>query len=150
MIRIVGSRFGLTWLNNGMRVREGVDAAINRKYPPEVSSDWVIDFVADMSDREDPCEGPVPEHILEFGMYRLERLLLSQTDVRQHGYDHDLAADYAAMPTVTAPPIVFDPVDRQIIDGFHRVNAAIIRGEDWVLAYVGVPRRDPHSIRATP
>jgi ParB-like chromosome segregation protein Spo0J len=35
------------------------------------------------------------------------------------------------------PPIVFDPKERSIIDGTHRVNAALRRGDTHIWAYVG-------------
>lgn len=116
-----------------MRIYEIEDA-----YPVNVSSDWIVNYVADLNDRDDPYEGDVPEHILEFDRYKLEHLPINKTDVLQHEYDADLASDYASMPVESMPPIVFDPITEEIIDGFHRVRAAMSRGELTILAYVGI------------
>ena len=111
---------------------------IINSYPVNVSSDWVVNYVADLNDRDDPYDGEVPDHILEFDRYKLIHLLISKTDVLHHEYDIDLASNYASMPVESSPPIVFDPIAGEIIDGFHRVRAAIIRGEPTILAYVGI------------
>jgi hypothetical protein len=39
------------------------------------------------------------------------------------------------------PPIVFDAVDRSIIDGTHRANATAKQGRRDILAYVGEAER---------
>ena len=50
---------------------------------------------------------------------------------------------YADTPFGDAPPIVIDGEDRVIIDGYHRFNAALRRGDPTIRAYVGVkPRAD--------
>ncbi len=107
------------------------------QYPNNVSSDWIVNYVADLNDREDPYEGEVPEHILEFTHYRLEKLPISKTNVLHHNFDPTLASEYSKMSSDTSPPIVFDPINKEIIDGFHRVRAAMIRGDKTIIAYVG-------------
>ena len=48
----------------------------------------------------------------------------------------DLVADYAQQDT-DAPPIIVDLEHGIIIDGNHRAEAAVKRGQSDVLAYVG-------------
>src|SRR5271157_319430 len=47
------------------------------------------------------------------------------------------AREYAALPT-PIPPIVVDHND-EIIDGYHRIGAAFVRGERTIKAYVPMP-----------
>jgi hypothetical protein len=101
-----------------------------------VSADFVVNYVADLNDREDAYEGEVPHNIQRFRSYQLQQLPIDQIDLDGYGYDPDLAKDYAAMDT-QPPPIVYDPIDRMIIDGYHRVHAALLRGAKTIPAYVG-------------
>lgn len=107
-------------------------------YPPFVSDDWVIRYVAELNDRDDPYEGPVPAHISQFPVYHLVAVGLDETDVFQYGHDTWLAQEYSLLPATSAPPIIFDKLNGEVIDGFHRVHAALLRGDVTVMAYVGV------------
>lgn len=105
-------------------------------YPPKVSSDWIIHYLAEMNDRDDPYEGELPEYIQRYSRYRLTSLPLADVE-HDESHDPDLAAYYSSQPAQTAPPIIYDGKNQRIIDGFHRVKAAILRGDSHILAYVG-------------
>ena len=121
-----------------MFITEIFNTVQNPNYPQVASSDWVICYVADLNDRDDPYEGPVPEHIAEFDEYKLVALPVSETNALEQNHDPSLASEYASLAAETAPPIVFDAVQGEIIDGFHRVHAALLRGDTTIMAYVGV------------
>lgn len=112
------------------------EAEMMPDYPVEVDADWILQFVADMNDREDPYEGDVPEYIQQFARYRLTNLPIAAVE-HDESHDPDLASYYASQATHTAPPIIYDGQAREIIDGFHRAKAAILRGDKTILAYVG-------------
>jgi hypothetical protein len=104
-----------------------------------VSSDFVVHYVADMNDREDPYEGEVPERIAEYDEYELCAFPIADLCLDGYQYDSSLAGEYAAMNVQTMPPIVVEP-NGQIIDGFHRAQAAVQRGDDSIAAYAGICR----------
>jgi hypothetical protein len=124
-----------------MKVYEILDHTIIRmdeNYPIKVTADWVIRYVAEMNDREDPYEGEVPEHISEFTSYVLREVPIDEINVGDFSYDPKLAAEYANGSRDTAPPIVYDVMNHLVIDGFHRVHAARLRGDQYISAYIGV------------
>ena len=102
-----------------------------------VSADDICEYVADMNDRDDPYEGPVPNAILRFRKYMLVQLPLSKIDLHGFDYDPDLAQQYAELVT-EAPPVVYDSISKTLIDGFHRAQAALITGAATIAAYVGI------------
>lgn len=102
-----------------------------------VSADNVIEYVADLNDRDDPYEGEVPERIAQYAEYELRPFPTDELDLESWGYSPSLAAEYATMDPSTMPPIVVEP-DGDIIDGFHRAHAALINGHRTIMAYVGV------------
>lgn len=57
--------------------------------------------------------------------------------VAQEPVSPSCVAFYASEDPATAPPIVVDGVDRMILDGYHRFNAAVRRGDATIAAYVG-------------
>lgn len=87
---------------------------------------------------EDFIEGDIHQNIIAFGVYHLRRIPLSDLKMGMFAIDDDLVDDYTARQT-SAPPIVVDPRHGLIIDGNHRAEAALKRGERDILAYVGDP-----------
>ncbi len=110
-----------------------------------VSDDEIVGYIADMNDREDPEEGMVPHRIRRFAQF--ERMLIPiswlRAEDKKEPVSTSLVSFYTSEPGKSAPPIVVDGIDRAIIDGFHRFNAAIERGDTHICAYVGKsPRPD--------
>lgn len=81
-------------------------------------------------------EGDLAERLWRFDRYRLEVMDIAQLDADEWSICQMVVDDYARMKTV-APPIVVDGATHSIIDGTHRLNAAIARGETTIWAYVG-------------
>jgi hypothetical protein len=79
-------------------------------------------------------EGDLEERLWDHAPYALRTIALDSVDAHEWALCEEQIQEYAAMESV-APPIV---VDRHgsIIDGTHRVNAALRRGHTGVLAYV--------------
>lgn len=109
-----------------------------QSYPNKVSSDWLVHHIADMHDREDPYEGDVPTRILDYSKWELKPIPVASTDANEYPTDPDLVADYAARDFSSMPPIIFDQPNGEIIDGFHRANAALQSDIKQILAYVPV------------
>lgn len=104
-----------------------------------VNDDAVVAYIGDMNEREDYEEGMVPHRIRRFAHFERTRVPLDwfRAEERDEMVSDSLVAAYAAEPACEAPPIVVDSVDRAIIDGFHRFQAAITRGDTDIEAFVG-------------
>lgn len=87
---------------------------------------------------EDFFDGDIEHNIEAFGEYDLKIIPLSGLNPDLFSIFDDLVDDYAALDT-EAPPIIYNPIHNIIIDGNHRAKAAIKRGEETILAYVGDP-----------
>jgi len=113
-----------------------------------LEADDVVAMIAEQNDRDDPWEGPVPIHVLRYSRYRCAFVPIADCDLEGHGHDRQLAVEYSRTPADNFPPIVFDPADGDIVDGYHRTHAALIRSETVILALVGMPETiDPTWIR---
>lgn len=108
-----------------------------------VEDDEIVQYVADMNEREDPEEGLVPYRIRRFAKFERRRLPLDwfRPEEAEEMVSANLVRTYQEEPAETAPPIVVDGEDHAIIDGFHRYNAALARGDRDILAYVGIDPR---------
>ena len=115
-------------------VAEGFDAQT-------VSSDYVLHYVADQNDRDDPYEGDVPERINQFAGFK--RMAFPIKKLKLHGYQFspDLAKEYSTMSANTSPPIVVEP-NGEIIDGYHRAQAAVMRKDQTIDAFVGINKEN--------
>lgn len=111
----------------------------NQEFPSEVSDDFLIQQIANEKDRDDPYEGDVPEAIARYPRWTLTHLPIATVSHAEQDYDPDVAADYARMDRHTAPPIIYDNVRGELWDGYHRLHAAILRGDTDILAYVPKP-----------
>ena len=107
---------------------------------PVLDDEAVVVYVEDIAPRGEPEEGfPVLHRVRRFEAFERREVPLEWLDPSNRLGDVDPAAVdlYAATPFGDAPPI--------IIDGYHRFNAALRRGDATILAYVGVkPRADWH------
>lgn len=104
-----------------------------------LDADDVVAMIAEQNDRDDPWEGPVPMHVLRYSRYRCAFVPIADCDLEGNSYDPELAVEYSRTPADRFPPIVFDPMDGEIVDGYHRIHAALIRGETVILSLVGMP-----------
>jgi hypothetical protein len=106
------------------------------KYPSKVNSDYIINYIANFSDREDPYAGELPDYIRQFDTWVLKDIPLSNLTVPDNQYSVPLAKEYSEMNSISSPPIVYDLSNNVILDGYHRVVAAKMRGDTNIKAYV--------------
>ena len=71
-----------------------------------------------------------------FDKYELEDIPLSKLKVSQSNINSDKLKNYIKQKN--APPIVVDGTNYWIIDGHHRVAAALARGDKTIKGYVGL------------
>lgn len=91
------------------------------------------------SEEWDSSEGIVQHRVhryKHFVMLDLPIDLVDEEDRNTKSYSQLLANDYADMPADEAPAIILE-TDGTIIDGFHRVQAALLRKDKTIHAYVG-------------
>jgi hypothetical protein len=104
-----------------------------------IQSHEVLDLVASIHEREeDLSEGDLAHRLDKFTHYVVGAIPLSDIDLSEWGVDDERIMEFADLPSETRPPIVFDAVDRSIIDGIHRSNAAAKRGEVQIAALIGL------------
>lgn len=86
---------------------------------------------------EDFDEGDLGDRLYAYDRYELECIDLAAVDADEWALCEEQAQEYADMPGAF-PPIVFDAPNQSIIDGTHRVNAALLRGDTAIWAYCPV------------
>lgn len=106
---------------------------------PETIEGWRLANI--IRDREpqhedDFLQGDIEQNISAFGVYHLRRIPISELLRGIYTIHRDRVHDYASLST-EAPPIIVDLRHKLVIDGNHRVEAAVRRGETDILAYVG-------------
>lgn len=106
-----------------------------KMWPSHKSDAEVYKFVASLHDPRDLAEGDLSDRIYNNEIYRLEYVALSTINATEWSLCEELAREYASKAG-DFPPIVFDQEKHSIIDGTHRVNAALLRGDTYILAYV--------------
>lgn len=111
-----------------------------------LTAEAVVEYLEDLTERADPEDGfPVLHWARRFAAFRRVEVPLAwfSPAVAQEPVSASCVALYAGEDPATAPPIVVDTVDRTIMDGYHRFNAALRRGDATIVAYVGErPRAD--------
>lgn len=123
---------------------------------PVISDEAAVIYTEDIAPRGEPEEGfPVLHRIRRFEAFELRDVPMEWLSPLNRQGDVDPAAVelYADTPFGDAPPIIIDGEDRLIIDGYHRFNAALRRGDATILAYVGVgprPGWEPFEEGVTP
>lgn len=91
---------------------------------------------------EDFSEGDLLHRSSKFTHYERRLLPIASIDLNEFALDDDLVLSYARtfLDTGVCPEIVFDGVDRSMIDGLHRAVALDRCGETQILAFVGTER----------
>jgi hypothetical protein len=106
-----------------------------------VSSDLVYSVVQRIHRNDDDfVDGDIGERLEKFDEYEVKMLKISTIDLDEWDVQPDLVEEFANLSKETAFPIVYDIVDKSIIDGIHRANAAHMRGETEIVALVGISR----------
>jgi hypothetical protein len=104
-----------------------------------MDSHEVLGMVASIHQREeDLWEGNLAHRLDKFTHYVVGTIPLLDIDLTEWGLDEHLVGEFAEKPSETCPLIVYDAVDRSMIDGIHRSNAAAKRGESEVKALIGL------------
>lgn len=86
---------------------------------------------------EDLSEGDLGHRLEKFTHYVRGKLKLSDIDLDEWLLDDDEIDRLADLPTETRPPVVYDAVSSSMIDGIHRANAALRKGETEIDAFIG-------------
>jgi len=105
-------------------------------YPPELSVAALLTYVKSIhSEEEDFSVGDLTDRLIyKYKLYRLREIPI--TKIHSPWYTvYDRVCDFAEQKS-GFPPIVLTP-SLVVIDGNHRVKAAIARGDKTILAYVG-------------
>jgi len=106
-------------------------------YPKFVSNHFIVDLLHKVHTQIDFDDSFWDRVQGEY--YQLKPVKVSAL---QRINDIDMEADYYSdLSPASAPPIVVTSKGK-ILDGFHRVSAAIARGESTIRAYVPVPKKD--------
>ena len=106
-----------------------------KAFPSEIE-----ELVSSLHSRpEDLEDGDLLERINSCSSFSLELVSLSALDPEEWSFDFDLASEYSKQEGDFPPIVLKDFGDGQysIIDGTHRINAALIRGDKNIKAYVG-------------
>lgn len=106
-------------------------------YPESMDAGDLHDFVQDI--HYNPCdfdEGNISNRIWEFKKYHLRRLPVSSLSANYALHD-DLVEAYQKLNAESMPPLVWNPVERDMIDGCNRLEALRLSGVETVLVYVG-------------
>lgn len=109
----------------------------NLSWPQRISEpDLYVWVEKNHHTHDDFIDGDIAQRLEQFEYYDLAEININTLDSDEFDWDEDVAQEYAELPT-DIPPIIYDPVINSIIDGTHRLNAAIMRGDEKVLAYIG-------------
>jgi hypothetical protein len=124
---------------------EGLFLEGSEPFPKTASADAIARLVQDVHYApEDLDDGDLGERIARFHTYVLQALPVSSIasgEWSPNGDAWDDAVEAFAerlKAGETPPPIIYDAVDRSIIDGTHRVAAAKLAGTKTIMAYVGL------------
>lgn len=99
---------------------------------------------------DDFVEGDIGDRIYWFDDYKLTSLPIASLNLDEHYVDEDLVDDYIEhikYSPKTMPPIVYDPIEKSIIDGIHRANAYAKLGYENIPAYSGLTKSDSYGQR---
>lgn len=110
------------------------------KYPTKIETGELVDLVKEIHhSSHDFEEGNLYDRIWQFYSYDLKMLPVSSLQAEEWDRDDDVVDEYTSRLTAgeIPPPILYDPVNDSIIDGTHRLAAAIAAGQSTIAAYVG-------------
>jgi nucleoside diphosphate kinase len=101
----------------------------------------IIDYVRNKHYREeDFYEGDIIERISQYYWYYLNEINISDTNYNYFSYDQERVEEFTKKMKESSykyPPIVFDPINKMIIDGVHRVVVLKELGVEKVKSYIG-------------
>jgi len=120
-------------------MRQFINIMESSEYPHVIETYDLLRVVAEIHHSpEDLEDGNLSQRLWKFHQYVLEEIPLSDLNPHEFAVDDRLAKDYFElyMRGEAAPPIVYDSVGHSIIDGTHRVRAAIDANLDTILGYV--------------
>lgn len=121
-----------------------INEILAESYSAKVTPDWIFDYIEklhtgpsihDYDDEETGTE----EWVHQFDYFKLQLVQLNTLSLRAGSNKQDKIDKYA-LSKEQYPPIVIDGSNDWLIDGYHRANAAIKRGDATIMAYVGVGR----------
>jgi hypothetical protein len=111
--------------------------AMTNNWPKTISgNDLSIRVEALHHTPEDFQDGDIATNIEAFGKYDLVNVPISTLQTGIYTIYDDLVDNYATLDS-NPPPIIVDPAHGIVIDGNHRVEAALRKGQSTILAYVG-------------
>lgn len=89
---------------------------------------------------EDFESGDLESRVLACSAYELEWIPVAEIDPQEWAVEAERVEKYVQMDEQRVPPIVVHKIGDQysIVDGTHRVNAAVQQGRKQILAYIGV------------
>jgi hypothetical protein len=87
-------------------------------------------------------DGDLLDRTTKFLHYEKKLIPISIIDLEEFSLDEELVEEYMEIfqEEGTCPEIVFDEVDKSMIDGLHRANALHRCGETYIEAYVGTEK----------
>lgn len=101
----------------------------------------IIDYIKDKHHTlEDFEEGDIIERISQYYWYYLSEIKIKDTDYENYDYDQEkvnLMTQNIKENSFKYPPIIFDPLNKTVIDGIHRIRALKGLGVEKVKAYIG-------------
>lgn len=107
-------------------------------WPPTMTSQEIVDYITSLKPGHKMDDFLVQEILNDYKDFKLTTVKL---DMISHDYkvDESKIVDYSLRKKEDQPPIVLaqTSLDLILIDGAHRFEAALERGDEDILAYVG-------------
>jgi len=107
------------------------------KYPTTITASQLVSLVQKIHSREqDFDEGNLTDRIYQFGTYHKKKMKVAELS-SDYQINDQMVEQYMAMDPKTMPPIVWDPVNKDMIDGTHRLEALKKKNVKTIEVYVG-------------
>lgn len=96
--------------------------------------------------KQDIWEGNIFDRIEEFSYYQLRDIPIQMIeDYNHYETDAEMVDDYATRDYQEMPPIILHPDGDDVnqywlVDGGHRAQACVKRGQTSIKAFIGIPR----------
>ncbi len=113
-----------------MKIKEILTENDSFKSPSQISS-----YIGQLHTGQIAPE-EIDEWVYQFDWFTLDKIPLESLSLKKYGINQDKISKYIDM-SGNIPPIVIDGNSNWIIDGYHRANAAKMRGDKYIMAYVG-------------
>lgn len=91
---------------------------------------------------QDFDEGDIVDRLYEFASYTLQERPIEDLGHSPFYLDWELVDSYCSLilQNPSYPPVIFNPIERSLIDGGHRLHALLRLKHSTVLCYVGHER----------